>query len=417
MESCENCKVLLKRIEELERRLLAHENAHTPPSKKYHRRLPPSGGSHGAPEGHTGATRANPEPTMRIELSKEQCDHCHEELGKPWYLERKYVEEIPDPQPIEVTEYVIPHYLCSSCGTHNIADGAPTLGRFGPKACAHVALLKFSDRLPHAKVVQALERQFGLETTPPTVLSITKRVAEATRQNYESLLRKILKSPYVHVDETDLRVAGRKYWVWVFCTPTLTFYVIKPTRGGKVVREVLHDYSGVIISDGYKVYEGIGKAQQRCWAHLLREAEWLAQEHDTAKPVFEQLKLMYHQVKTLSKRMNINKQSTHDGFVLQMQQLIQLCTGYKEMRKFAVTLKNGLHAWFIALLHKGVPLTNNLAERQLREIVVQRKIFGTLRTDKGTWIMETIMSLLMTLHQRGKNIYKELTRLLTPTPA
>jgi hypothetical protein len=31
---CQNCIMLEKRVDELERRLLAYENAHTPPSKQ-----------------------------------------------------------------------------------------------------------------------------------------------------------------------------------------------------------------------------------------------------------------------------------------------------------------------------------------------------------------------------------------------
>lgn len=427
-EVCERCRPLFEqlarenqelrqRIEVLERRLLAYENAHTPPSLRYKRRLPPAeGGRRGAPEGHRSGTRPEAEPTMRVELLKEKCDRCSATLGKPFWVERRIIEEIPEPQPIEVTEYRIPHYLCSSCGTHVSAD-APGLGRFGPRTCAQVALLKFTDRLPHALVARALERQFGLELTPPTVLSITSRVANATRKRYERLRAQLLRSHVVHIDETELRVAGRTYWTWVFCTNGLTLYAIRPTRGKSVVEDVLAGYTGIAVTDGYRIYNDIGSAHQRCWAHLLRDAEWLAQQHDTAKPVLEQLRAMYHELKALAKRAHINRQAAYDSFVLRMRQLIDLCGAYREMHKFATTLRNGIHSWFIALLYPGVPLTNNLAERQLREIVVQRKIFGTLRTDKGTHTMETLMSLLMSWKQRGKNALKELTRILRAYPS
>ena len=417
---CDDCKPLAERLEtaeksikELERRLLAYENAHTPPSRRYKPRLPPSeDAKRGAPEGHKGATREDPDPTLRVELVKETCEHCKARLPKPFWVERKLVEEIPEPQPVEVTEYLISHYLCSSCGEHVSADG-PNLGRFGPRTCAHVALLKFSDRLPHAKVAQALARQFNLEVTPPTVLSITNRVSDAVQHKYDALRKQLLKEKYIHIDETSLRVAGRTYWVWVFCTNMLTFYVIQPTRGGRVVEELLHDYKGVVVTDGYKVYQKMGSAQQRCWAHLLREAEWLASEHDMAKPIFDQLRTMYHEVKALCKRAKINRQRAYDSFMLRMNQLADLCSAHREMRKFAITLRNGINAWFTAILHKGVALTNNLAERQLREIVVQRKIFGTLRTERGTTTLQTLMSILMTWHQKGKNALAELTRTLT----
>ena len=417
---CEDCRRLaeqleaaLKRIEELERRLLAYENAHTPPSRRYKPRQPPAvGGKRGAPEGHDGATRPTPEPTHWVEHVLKRCEHCLGLLGKPDTFERRLEEEIPEPQPIEVTEHLIWHYTCPHCGRQNSAE-IPALGRFGPRTCAHVALLKFDDRLPHVKVVQALSRQFGLTMTPPTVLRITQRVADATRVSYETLLTQILQQPYIHIDETPLRVSGRTFWVWIFCTPQMTLYVIRPSRGRNVVQDILHDYKGTIVTDGYKVYEGIGGAQQRCWAHLLREAEFLASRHDTAKLILEQLRQLYRDARALAKR-RIDRVKVHDALVLRMQQLIDLCGAYKELRKFATLLKNGIHAWFIAILHKGVPLTNNLAERQLREIVVQRKIFGTLRTDVGCTTLETIMSMLMTWRQNARDVFQELTQLLSP---
>ncbi|MGQ9552187.1 MAG: IS66 family transposase, partial [Candidatus Bathycorpusculaceae bacterium] len=59
--------------------------------------------------------------------------------------------------------------------------------------------------------------------------------------------------------------------------------------------------------------------------------------------------------------------------------------------------------WFIFLTTPGVELTNNRAERALREHVVQRKIIGTLRNRKGTYIHETITTVRATLKQQGLN--------------
>lgn len=405
-----------KRIEELERRLLAYENAHTPPSRRYKPRQPPvEGGKRGAPDGHDGATRSTPAPTLQVEHKLDRCQHCQGMLGRPYDKLSYLVEEVPEPRPIEVTEHILPQYICSHCGQHNSAP-APTLGRFGPRTCAHVALLKFDDRLPHVKVVQALSRQFDLTMTPPTVLRITQRVADATRASYDALIARLLRQPYLHIDETEMRVSGRTYWVWVFTTPQFTFYAIRPSRGRNVVQEILRDYKGIIVTDGYIVYEGIGGAQQRCWAHLLREAEFLASKHETAKPILQQLRQLYRDARSLAKR-HIDRAAVHDALVLRIRQLIELCGAYRELRKFATTMTNGIHSWFIAILHKGVPLTNNLAERQLREIVVQRKIFGTLRTDRGCTTMETLMSLIMTWKQVGKNALQELVGLLSPTAA
>jgi transposase len=49
--------------------------------------------------------------------------------------------------------------------------------------------------------------------------------------------------------------------------------------------------------------------------------------------------------------------------------------------------------------------TNNTAERALRELVVQRKIIGGLRREKGANIMQTIMSMITTWKQRGLSLF------------
>ena len=74
-----------------------------------------------------------------------------------------------------------------------------------------------------------------------------------------------------------------------------------------------------------------------------------------------------------------------------------------EVRKFAVKIRNGNDHWFTFLTTPGVEPTNNRAERALREHVVQRKIIGTLRNQKGTFIHETITTVLATWKQQGLN--------------
>ena len=75
----------------------------------------------------------------------------------------------------------------------------------------------------------------------------------------------------------------------------------------------------------------------------------------------------------------------------------------EKVNKFVGKIQNGFEYWFTFVLHPGVEPTNNRAERALREHVVQRKIIGTLRNGKGTYIHETVMLVLATWAQRGLN--------------
>ena len=47
-------------------------------------------------------------------------------------------------------------------------------------------------------------------------------------------------------------------------------YVIRDSRGAKVLREALGDWDGIIVCDGWTAYGRY--SVQRCWSHIIREA-------------------------------------------------------------------------------------------------------------------------------------------------
>ena len=49
--------------------------------------------------------------------------------------------------------------------------------------------------------------------------------------------------------------------------------------------------------------------------------------------------------------------------------------------------------------------TNNIAERALRELIVQRKIIGGLRREKGARIMEIVNTVIATSKMNEKNVF------------
>jgi hypothetical protein len=83
------------------------------------------------------------------------------------------------------------------------------------------------------------------------------------------------------------------------------------------------------------------------------------------------------------------------------------------VRRFAAKVLNGLGHWFTFLTVPGVEASNNRAERALREHVVQRKIMGCFRNGKGTMIYETVMTVLATWKQQGRNLSQTLGETLT----
>lgn len=420
-EVCEACRPLVDElraeIAELKRRLAKYENAHTPPSmggrvfslggKKRQGKKP------GREEGHPGAFRPIPEPTGSVEVKVERCPHCAHHLGEPVKTERRVIEEIPEPRPVEVIEYRINHYHCAGCGRDIVAGhpGLPTEGRFGKNVLAQVTLMKYEERLPHRKIAAVLDRQYQLTITPGTSLDITRRMSDALQPARGRVLEQIRNAKVVNVDETSFKVDGIKQWLWTFATAAATFFVIRKSRGKKVLDEVLgKGFTGIIGCDGWRSYSNFTAWLQRCWAHLLREADFVVDKVREAVPFAKALHRLYARLTTAlcgDPPPEERRRLFRNALAILHYHLSKPWED-ERLRKLVSKVRYGMKHWFTFVLVPGVEPTNNRAERALREHVVQRKIIGTLRNEKGVTIHETIMTMLATWRQQGLNPFDQL---------
>jgi len=69
-----------------------------------------------------------------------------------------------------------------------------------------------------------------------------------------------------------------------------------------------------------------------------------------------------------------------------------------------------MDCWFTFITHPYIEPTNNIVEKALREIVVQRKIIGTLRNEKGVLVYETMMSMIATWKMQKLNPYEMMVK-------
>jgi transposase len=418
IEQLEREIVLLHaQIRELEARLALYENAHTPPSLRRGRNRKRDDDNKGTPGqkiGHKGVTRPFVVPDRQVEVTMDRCPDCGTELGSPFRIDSKIVEEIPEPQPTIVTEYKIAHYNCPCCQKEVAAKdpSCPHEGKFGNNVIALATVLKYEDRLPHRKIHDAMMRLYGLKISPATILDLTRRAADAIRSEYDAILNIIRDAPILYVDETGIHVQGEKHWIWAFTTPSETFFVIRKSRGMKVLMEVLtRKFKGIIVCDGWKPYAKFINRIQRCWAHLLRESKDIAEKFEEAIPLHNALKELYDLLtKALENdpppevRMNLWELAREA-----LRHWISKEYSVEKVRKFIGKINNGFEYWFTFIVNPGVEPTNNRAERALRPHVVLRKILGTLRNDKGASIHERIMTILATLGQKGLNSLQMLT--------
>jgi len=410
-------ELLKAKISELEARLAKYENAHTPPSLRRGRNRKKDKDNKGKPGqkiGHKGVTRPNAVPDSQVEVTADRCPDCGAKLGTPFRIDSRIIEEVPEHQPVTVTEYKIAHYRCPGCRKEVVASDAecPSEGRFGNNIIAQTALLKYEDRLPHRKIKDALRRMHGLNLSPATIFDLTRRAAEAVQSEYDAILDMIRSASILYVDETSIHVQGEKHWIWTFTTPSETFFVIRKSRGTKVLLEVLtRKFKGIIVCDGWKPYARFTKRLQRCWAHLLRESKDLAEKFEEAIPLHKALKELYDSLTTALENDPPPevRRNLWDSAREELRHWIEVEYSSEKVQKFIGKISNGFEYWFTFVINPGVEPTNNRAERALRPQVVLRKILGTLRNEKGTSIHERIMTALATWGQNGLDCLHMLT--------
>ncbi len=411
----ENTK-LREENETLKKRLLMYENPHTPPSlQRFKSKTDKTPGKRGAPIGHKGATKVLGEPDEIIHVSEEKCPKCSHPLSSPIRTEKKTIFDIPPPQEIKVTEYVLDVYRCVNCGIEVKAKhmDCPQVGDMGIYLLNYITMLKYNLRGVIRKVQEFLRTNNNLNLSVKGINDALLRVGDACRNEYIAIQDRIRKSKWVHIDETGFHVEGKKFWLWAFrSAENDVLIVIVDSRGRDVVKETMgEDFHGPAIVDGWRVYSYLTTIQ-RCWAHLIREVDAF-KSSGKGKELSEEIHATFSELKETLKSENMDdRRSMKEKYDTRMEEIVKRYDSFSELHKPVEYIRNGLGSWFTCLLYPGMEPTNNLAEQAIREHVVIRKIIGTFRSKEGSQNYQYISSLLATWNLKGESMFVEMDKIL-----
>ncbi|MBI3190879.1 IS66 family transposase [archaeon] len=408
---------LKSKILELEARLFRYENPHTPPSMRINRypKREPSGNPVGKPEGSHGATRKleHRKPDEIIPIKPRKCRSCNTHLGEPISWKKQLVEDIPTPQPSRLIEFQKGICICPGCGVENVGTDprCPTVGEFGPLIMSQVNDLRYRQRFSVGMTKRHLRERYGITISNASILNISSRTAKLLRFTENKLIMKIRNSSVVYVDETGFYVNGIREWCWIFITNRDVLIVIRESRGSRIPKAILgNNFRGAIVSDCYSAYELLKKQLpnadfQKCWAHMLREAEYCAKETEEGKLLHSELISCYGRMKDFLK-------SDHPPDIREfeyatcLEYLDNLTTNIpKEPRcaRLFKRLRRYREDWFTCIRISGVEPTNNRAERGLRPQVILRRLRGSLRSERGREDHETMTSIMASWELQGLN--------------
>ena len=434
------------RVLELEQRLkLTSQNSSKPPSSdppgisKRPRGRPKKKRKRGGQPGHKGHKRELlpvEEVDELVKIVPETCEGCGRSLvglenSKP---ERHQVTELPPVKPI-VTEYQFHHLDCPACGTHNHAQKPPGVpsGMFGPSLVTLVALLTGQYQLTKRLTVRLMQDFFGIKLSLGSISRMERIASEALAQPVAEVACAIKNESRVHADETGMKQKKKKGWLWVFLTESISLFVLRATRGAKVVKEVLgSDFSGILYSDRWSAYSWLpGTRRQFCWAHLIRDFESFKLRNDESARLgelllhqSEHLFYLVHRVRdgTLSQtifkkrvrqiRREVMFRLEQGGRCAHTKRRPRSCDCQKKGKK-CVTQKaarlcrrlvDDKESMWVFLDEELLELTNNAAERAIRPAVIYRKRSFGIEGEGGCRFFERMMSTVTTLRLQERHV-------------
>ncbi|HID60318.1 MAG TPA: hypothetical protein EYP46_00480 [Hadesarchaea archaeon] len=124
---------------------------------------------------------------------------------------------------------------------------------------------------------------------------------------------------------------------------------VRRSREKKVLKENLgKNFSGTIVCDGDKTFPNFTQKLQRCWAHLLREADYLAEHIDEAVPLQKALHRLYSQLKSSLEDDPPPEERVRLANNAERRLRYWLKKRYRneEIREFIQKMHNGFNHWF-----------------------------------------------------------------------
>jgi transposase len=386
----------------------------------------------GRPMGHPPALRPPPpeiHQEIEVPLASDEggaclCPHCRGKLTDLKDHER-VVEDIV-PAKVLTTRYRTSSGFCKHCkkrveSRHSQQPPPADLphAQLGLNALATAAVLKHDAGLPYRKVSRLLQDLCGMTVSPGALPKQMRRVSQWLAEPYEGIKSALRESPVVHADETGAPVDGKNQWLWTLTSPLHTLFHLDPSRGGKVVLELLGEkFDGHLVSDFFSAYNTLPYKQQKCNIHLLREIKQTSERNpDFAQsPFARRLKRLVKEMLALKKRWDELDDATYTRRACllhdRLEQLGKTRWDDHDVNRLARRIAKHASQLSAFLLERDLPGENNAAERALRPAVVIRKISGGHRGPSTAKASAIITSILRTARQQGRLLIDTIKQLV-----
>jgi transposase len=240
------------------------------------------------------------------------------------------------------------------------------------------------------------------------IQKVLDRVSQAIEPHYTAIATQTRRALVNYIDETPWFLTHTLQWLWVMVSDTAALYMIHPRRSKEAFAALIDDWAGILVSDGYGVYQHWVARRQTCLAHLIRTARSLAER--------QQAELAACGTWALAELQRLCHMATapptggewRAWYARLCKWIEQYHDRSDEAGRFARRLLREMDSLWVFLAQHGVEPTNNRAERALRCGVLWRKRSqGTASTKGNRWV-ERILSLKETCRLHARSTYQVL---------
>ena len=301
-------------------------------------------------------------------------------------------------------------------------------GKFGVSVWASVLLDKFLYGRPSHRLIQDLA-DHGLPMSPGTLAGGLQALAPLFEPLDHALAAKLRSQSHWHADETRWAVfvelagkVGHRWYLWVFHSSAVVHYVLDSSRSADVIEgELAGVEQGVISCDRYSAYKKFARLHPGvllafCWAHQRRDFLELANAHPElsswALAWVDEIGKLYrlNSLRLAAPQRSAEQATAHSA----LRQALDAMASRRDsaladivLAEPAAKVLHSMHGHWPGLTvfvdHPGVPMDNNVAERDVRLAVVGRKNFYGSGSLWSGQLAATMYSLLMTARLWGLN--------------
>ena len=359
--------------------------------------------------GHSNTNREAYEKYHTYEkrrLFAKVCGNCQTTLPRVKAVKQKVLLDIIiNPQ---ITKFLLQseRQWCSSCQKEVNAKDSRSLPftEYGINTFMMILLLRFKAHCSLKNIVTIIEVTNGLTLAKSDAANLLRKASGYLGKRYEELKKAVRQGNVLYADETGWLVHGQKAWMWIMSNEEATVYVAAESRGKGIAATLYGESDAYAMTDGLKSYTNTIPQEKHlyCWAHMLRfafEETVHSQEHSQAIFLRDELVRIYQ-----IKRMHPDYTKERLATVVK-EALMKLLaapadeTAYRAIARRLFEQKEGLIRALL-ITESG---TNNLAERELRNMAIKRTISHGSDTYQGMETTAVIGSVLQTL-QRNKHL-------------